>query len=636
MRAISMGVMLTVLTVSPLPARASGPGGGAPIAVDASGRGPTAFRRVFGASDDDAAWMRGALRPGETIVALRSERLEATGREVIRALVLDPRTLKIREVTRDVYYGIPVDYQVLRAEALDAWHARHGAAHPDLVETLAQADSEPVDVAIEVEHEGDLEAVHAEVAARGGEILDVQPTVVVARVAPDLARAIGRMPHVATVAPYEAPSLLSLGIASDLWQSSLAGAHNVGYGKTPVAIWEPKACVLHSHNDFASVTWSPYARANCDPREIQYPVIGHSTQVAGVLAAKRATGTVGLFRGTLFEVNTGDAAAETTMWEKAAFVNASFTIGQFNGKTIDEQVYKRGTFVFNGAGNDSQPARCWAYNSLCVGGYDVGGTYTNPTYRSYGDDLPVNGASTTNNPAHGREGPHVLGPWSAKTTADAANASAYVYAGGTSIATPAITGLAGLLLAYDEATMMNRLTRKPALMRAVLMASAQAHKIPDKGLTVPRFSDTIDDRMGVGAPHGARAKAILDGMSLRYSKATPKTLGLAGASFSVAANERVRVVLAWDQCPGYNSTDPQLTVDLNLAVVAPGYPSAVVHTNPSLVDNWEVVEFFTGKAGTVTVAVSASRFGACAADGNTQVVPMAIAWTKEPALLMTM
>ena len=37
------------------------------------------------------------------------------------------------------------------------------------------------------------------------------------------------------------------------------------------------------------------------------------------------------------------------------------------------------------------------------------------------------------------------------------------------------------------------------------------------------------------------------------------------------------------------------------------------------------------KGGTATVHVPAPRFGACAAEKNQQVVPMAIAWTKEPA-----
>jgi hypothetical protein len=173
-------------------------------------------------------------------------------------------------------------------------------------------------------------------------------------------------------------------------------------------------------------------------------------------------------------------------------------------------------------------------------------------------------------------------------------------------------------------------------MRAVLMASAQAHPIIDRGHRFPNFNDGVDDRMGVGAPNGKRAQAIMDAQSYRYQRATPQQLGLQ-ASFTVPPPQWVRVVLAWDQCADYSTNDPDLKVDLDLAVRIPSaiWPfRPVTVTNPSFVDNWEVVEFLASGGGPVEIHVSAARFGACAAEGNQQQrVRMAIAWTTQPLVI---
>jgi len=571
------------------------------------------------------------VRPNETVIALGQERLEPLGRTVIRAKLLNERTLRIREVTWDPHFAIPVDYEELHAEARDAWHATHGAAHPDVVAALEGAEAAAMEVAVEPETEDDRDAIAAEIGALGGVILEVQPSAIVVLADPDVVRGIARIPHVANVLPYEAPELLSLTITKELAESSLTATHAMGSGSTmPVAIWEPMACVQHTHPDFVNVTWPPYAQTGCAPDALVTPVIGHSTMIAGIIAAKRSTGTAGLFRGTLFEVPlSAGSPAEATMWQQAKLVNASFTIDALSGAKIDEEVYKRGTFVFNGAGNDTpSQTRCYAYNALCVGGYN--GNYQDwKVFGYYPNDVPY-GGSTTNR--FNREGPHVLGPaFIHKTAKYSSKYTAPGEASGTSFATAAITRLAGLLLANHEMDMPVTLARRPALMRAVLMASAQAHPVRENGLAIPYFKDGIDDRMGVGAPNGERAQKILASSAFRYVKASPSYLQMTQASFAVGSGERVRVVLAWDQCPGYEKFDPRLKVDLDLVVRTPYLSSTLTYTNASLYDNWEVVEFVTTKSGTATVNVSAPTFGTCTAEGGKQLVPMAIAWTKEPA-----
>src|SRR5581483_10457360 len=102
------------------------------------------------------------------------------------------------------------------------------------------------------------------------------------------------------------------------------------------------------------------------------------------------------------------------------------------------EVYSSGAYVFTGAGNDEHDtANCDAYNALCVGGYDMNGS---PGH--YTDD-PLWGGSYLN-PSSGREYPELVGP--AAGTFARASGSGYVAGAGTSFSTPAVAGLAGLLV----------------------------------------------------------------------------------------------------------------------------------------------------------------------------------------------
>jgi hypothetical protein len=579
------------------------------------------------------------LGAGERIITQRSERFESLGREVIRTKILDQTTMEIREITRDTS-GTVVDYDQLRREARLAFQTEHGAAHPALLERLDSGDGAPIEVDIEAERGVDLDAVEADVRALGGEILERYRRLIVARADPDAVREIIRLAGVEAVLPHEPLRNLALNSARDLGQEPLAVAHRIGAGVGfRVAVWEPMACVNRAHPDFIEVDWQPRYGA-CDVADPSHgAAVRHSTSVTGVLAADRGSaGTAGLFRGKLFEVDTESGAATDDMWDRQPhLVNASFTLVKSFAKMVDEEVYGRGIFVFNGAGNDANATSeceleeityCNAYNALCIGGYNH-----QSTIGGFGDDTVTSASSYCNDPVSGRESPQVLGPWSARSAYGGWHIPGPTYgqvyedSGGTSIATPGVTGLAALLLSNYPFDLWER----PALMRAVLMASAQAHPIIDGGRRVPNFNDGVDDRMGVGAPNGDRAQAIMDARSYRYQRATPQHLGLQ-ASFTAGFQERVRVVLAWDQCPDYSTYHPELKVDLDLVVRERVFgPVVRTYTNPSFADNWEVVEYIGG-GGTVEIYVSAARFDACTAEGNEQRVPMAIAWTKEPLL----
>ena len=106
------------------------------------------------------------------------------------------------------------------------------------------------------------------------------------------------------------------------------------------------------------------------------------------------------------------------------------------------------------------------------------------------------------------------------------------------------------------------------------MASAQAHPVSDPaGKRIPDFNDSYDDKVGVGAPNGYRANQIMTDETSSFDKAfTPTKLGPV-VSIYTPANHRLRVVLVWDQCPGYSPFNPELNVDFDMVIAGPPPPS---------------------------------------------------------------
>jgi hypothetical protein len=294
--------------------------------------------------------------------------------------------------------------------------------------------------------------------------------------------------------------------------------------------------------------------------------------VASALAEARPNGAGGVdargpFAARVFDVDSS-ALLGSNRWDEIVernpdFVNLSETIAHGAAQNIDRLVYDQRIFVANGAGNwSSDPddgARCWAYNSVCVGGYRHGGT------ASWADDTESR-ASWRNSPATGREEPDLAGPYTVPGIGDA----------GTSFATPTIVGLAALLTAAHPQV----LHREPTLMRALLMASA-SHGVrePEKAPGVALVGDGVDDRTGAGVPRGDRASAMVEGHGF-FARELGQTRDFASVGrlgdrieFTASEGDVVRAVLAWDNCPVSQRTGDfdALVVDLDMTVRGPDH-----------------------------------------------------------------
>jgi len=566
------------------------------------------------------------LRAGESVGATNVIDLPATGVRLVRFKVVDERTGRVREVVTDEATGLAVSGAGALSRERAELRKKYGRVTSELAGLLQQGRRAvllPVGVRWAA---GGEQAVRAELTRLHANALRNRRGLVEAALPAAAVRALARRPFVAEVGSVPRVRVLAVDAARDLNQAPIAASHRLGVGLgLTMAVWELEACVRWTHPDFHELT--KLTRPGTTPCDYgadgNSGFTGHATAVAGALAADRGDkGTVGLYRGRIVDIDDTDLDNVDRMWAlNPHIVNASFTVGQFEALRIDQEAYRRGSLVFTGAGNNpSVRASCLAYNALCVGGY-----LHNGTIGQYTDD-PTAGGSAYINSDNGREFPQLVGPYYGKFPS--ATGSGYRAGSGTSFATPAVAGTAGLMLSSFLLP-----PTSAALVRAVLMASAQAHPVADGGPRVPIIADGYDDRHGVGAPNGGRVKQIMENRSWVFDRTfEPGDVGVK-ATIKVPVAQRVRVVLAWDQCPYQSVISNDLNADLDLVVRRlPTFPPRLpteVHSNLSSVDNFEVVEFVSELGGTYQLTVSGPRWSTCAAEGGARRTRMAIAWTTE-------
>jgi MYXO-CTERM domain-containing protein len=199
---------------------------------------------------------------------------------------------------------------------------------------------------------------------------------------------------------------------------------------------------------------------------------------------------------------------------------------------------------------------------------------------------------------------------------------------GTSLAAPAVAGIAALMLeAYFEANPDQVKGPPPMVYRAVLTATATdlvgvgTAENPDIGAPTP-LTVGPDYASGYGLVHAPSAVAV-------FGEHTPETPTFAVATFAadtesilaelvISEGDTLQVALAWDDPGGLPSASLVLENDLDLLLVAPdGTEHQPWVLNPEEVteaatrgrnerDNLEIVTVSAPEAGTWTVKVTGS------------------------------
>jgi hypothetical protein len=296
----------------------------------------------------------------------------------------------------------------------------------------------------------------------------------------------------------------------------------------------------------------------------------HATMVGGVIALRPAASWNRGYDGIASSVRLLDAGACSTRdrdlfaavdWalaQGASVLNLSWgtpTGGAYDAAAtlVDEIAWSRGTVIVAAAGNDA--GAVWS-PALAHGALAVGATDDRDT-ESVRDDA-VAGFSSWIDPKGGSAKPELVAPGADVTTA-APGYQALARASGTSLAAPAVSAVAALLLGARP-----ELAGHGPAVRALLLASA--------GLQ-PGAADASrrpGERAGEGYPRAEiAAESAVAG---RYGWLD---LGTADAgtrrvltTLRLRRGQQVRAAIAWDQPGRYHAAGLGAMADLDLALVA--------------------------------------------------------------------
>lgn len=408
--------------------------------------------------------------------------------------------------------------------------------------------------------------------------------------------------------------------SQNVWLHDLYNANFSGNGEV-VAVIEPPpvpgSAMTWNHQFIApsapggdQSTLSPGCTIFDDPNDQAFEYLrSHATMVAGLISGIRPTPLArsGAFGARVVSGNTCDPSIPSATYPEAALWGAqthSWTMssglstqrqrlsttatGRLSStitclrqpvfKALDSRSRWARTFEVHACGNSgdnmaqpgprNQIVACSEYNSLKVGGFDVGfspswdddqrykGNFRNPLISTDGINV-VQGD---------RELPELVGPadnLDLITEHNLTGFSAYFGGvGGTSAAAPLIAGLGAVMQGYQP-----RLRYWPEAVRATLMAGAVHREFGNVPYAAPDFGqDKIggaratlpDGWLGAGSPSAKAARQMLDGTrgSVDLLSLTPNDFDGNRThsrrwSLNRSLGRRVQVALAWSSvlCP---------------------------------------------------------------------------------------
>lgn len=330
-------------------------------------------------------------------------------------------------------------------------------------------------------------------------------------------------------------------------------------------------------------------------------VSDHSTGVAGVIASTdffdRGIGpgvalwAGGSCRGRNRQIfRRASAAAD---WGARA-INLSFTLGRSRrpnntDRFFDDLVQNRWRTIVKSAGNEAGPCRSQTgnithpglgYNVLTVGAFDTRGT-PDPA----GDTMWE--CSSWRNPRSrhdDREKPEIAAPGANIFSTTTAFPWTGPWGSGTSASAPMVTGATALLIQRNGFFAVWPETVKAALMATATHNIEGATRLSEfDGAGAVRLDLADDVASGRAGGFGGRA----------YSCSSPRNLDV--ATLNLNAGVPARVVLTWDQNPGYISYRRRPSADVDLRLLDPR--GATVATSASWDNTYEIVEFTPATTG---------------------------------------
>ena len=315
----------------------------------------------------------------------------------------------------------------------------------------------------------------------------------------------------------------------------------------------------------------------------------HATMVGGVIALRPAATWNRGYEGIAASVRLLDAGAcsardrdlfaaiDWALAQGATVLNLSWgtpTGGAYDAAAtfVDEIAWSRGTLVVAAAGNDAgavwSPAL--AHSVLAVGATDDRDT------EPVRDDV-VAGFSSWIDPKSGQAKPELLAPGADVITA-APGYQALARASGTSLAAPAVSATAALLLGARP----DLAGHGPAI-RALLLASAGLRPGAGNG------DRAAGDREGEGYPRAEVAAESAAGerygwLELRSGDAGAQRVL---ANLRLRRGQKIRAAIAWDQPGRYHASGLGAMADVDLALLAPN--GAVVAESRSATGGYEAL-----------------------------------------------
>jgi len=238
----------------------------------------------------------------------------------------------------------------------------------------------------------------------------------------------------------------------------------------------------------------------------------------------------------------------------------------------------------------------------------VGNIWNNNT-QDWADDTIWSTSSYVNpeSPHGDREKPEIAAP--GHQTSSLGSSSTLKSIGGTSAATPHVTGIVALL--QDRRWIFKYW---PEPVKAILMAAA-VHNIEGDA--------RLSDYDGAGGVDGWRAYQIANAGDYRLGSLTTSSFDGSGnksVTFSATAGQTVRVALTWDSTPNILWFQLNLlAADLDMYVYG---PTGTFLAGSAGWDNaYEIVRFTAPSTGTYTIKIHNYRF-----DGSSEYY--GLAWSK--------